>query len=155
MRKWFLNLPGEDLGYFSEGTDHFDGYVEAVGRAQDYAALNRRMTMMTNLIRAMRGVIVKPFDAGREAINCHAPATDTPSPASIRTVAPAGRIAVTAGVSDRSRRARRPRTRSGVRCRSRMRVAWQTADDDNTRAAAPGRWCDVKQLAVEPIAPSV
>ena len=70
MRKWFLNLPDEDLAYFPEGTDHFDDYVEAVGWAQDYAALNRRM-MMTNVIRAMRGVIAKPFDAELEAVNCH------------------------------------------------------------------------------------
>jgi tRNA-splicing ligase RtcB len=70
MRKWFINLPDENLAYFPEGTDHFDDYVEAVGWAQDFAALNRRM-MMVNTIRALRGVIAKPFDAELEAINCH------------------------------------------------------------------------------------
>jgi tRNA-splicing ligase RtcB (3'-phosphate/5'-hydroxy nucleic acid ligase) len=70
MRKWFLNLPDENLAYFPEGTDHFDDYVEAVGWAQDYAALNRRM-MMTNVIRALRTQIAKPFDAEMEAVNCH------------------------------------------------------------------------------------
>src|SRR5689334_3825613 len=70
MRKWFINLPDDDLAYFPEGTDHFDDYVEAVGWAQDYAALNRRM-MMTNVIRAIRTVIAKPFDAELEAVNCH------------------------------------------------------------------------------------
>ncbi len=70
MRKWFINLPDEDLAYFPEGTDHFDDYVEAVGWAQDFAALNRR-TMMTNVIRALRGQIAKPFDAEMEAVNCH------------------------------------------------------------------------------------
>ena len=70
MRKWFINLPDQDLAYFAEGTDHFDDYVEAVGWAQDYAALNRRM-MMTNVIRALRGVIAKPFDAELEAVDCH------------------------------------------------------------------------------------
>ncbi len=70
MRKWFVNLPDEDLAYFAEGTEHFDDYVEAVGWAQDFAALNRR-TMMTNAIRAIRSVIAKPFDAELEAINCH------------------------------------------------------------------------------------
>ncbi len=70
MRKWFVNLPDEDLAYFPEGTEHFDDYVEAVGWAQDYAALNRRM-MMTNVIAAMRRVITKPFEAELEAINCH------------------------------------------------------------------------------------
>ena len=70
MRKWFINLPDENLAYFSEGTEHFDDYVEAVGWAQDFAALNRRM-MMTNVIRALRSVISKPFEAELEAINCH------------------------------------------------------------------------------------
>jgi tRNA-splicing ligase RtcB len=69
-RRWHLNLPDENLAYFPEGTDHFDDYVEAVGWAQDYAALNRRM-MMTNTIRAIRSVIAKPFEAELEAINCH------------------------------------------------------------------------------------
>ncbi len=70
MRKWHINLPDQDLAYFPEGTDHFDDYVEAVGWAQDYAALNRRM-MMTNVIRALRSQIAKPFDAELEAVNCH------------------------------------------------------------------------------------
>jgi tRNA-splicing ligase RtcB len=70
MRKWFINLPDQDLAYFTEGTEHFDDYVEAVGWAQDFAALNRRM-MMTNTIRAIRSVIIKPFEAELEAINCH------------------------------------------------------------------------------------
>jgi tRNA-splicing ligase RtcB len=70
MRKWHLNLPDENLAYFPEGADHFDDYVEAVGWAQDFAALNRRM-MMTNVIRALRSRIAKPFDAELEAVNCH------------------------------------------------------------------------------------
>jgi tRNA-splicing ligase RtcB len=70
MRKWFINLPDEDLAYFPEGTDHFDDYVEAVEWAQDYAALNRRM-MMTNVIRVLRSQIAKAFDAELEAVNCH------------------------------------------------------------------------------------
>jgi len=70
MRKWHINLPNEDLAYFPEGTDHFDDYVEAVGWAQDFAALNRRI-MMTNIIGALRGEIAKPFDAELEAVNCH------------------------------------------------------------------------------------
>lgn len=70
MRKWFINLPDQDLAYFPEGTDHFDDYVEAVEWAQEFAALNRRM-MMTNVIRALKAEITKPFDAELEAINCH------------------------------------------------------------------------------------
>ncbi len=70
MRKWFINLPDEDLAYFPEGTAHFDDYVEAVGWAQDFAALNRRM-MMANVIGALRSQIAKPFEAELEAVNCH------------------------------------------------------------------------------------
>jgi tRNA-splicing ligase RtcB (3'-phosphate/5'-hydroxy nucleic acid ligase) len=70
MRKWFINLPDENLAYFPEGTDHFDDYVEAVNWAQDFASLNRRM-MMANVIAALRHEITKPFDAELEAINCH------------------------------------------------------------------------------------
>lgn len=70
MRRWFINLPDEDLAYFPEGTKHFDDYVEAVGWAQDYAALNRRM-MMANTVAALRASIAKPFTADVEAINCH------------------------------------------------------------------------------------
>jgi len=69
-RRFHTNLPDENLAYFPEGSEHFDDYVEAVGWAQDFAALNRRM-MMTNTIRALRTVIAKPFDAELEAINCH------------------------------------------------------------------------------------
>ena len=70
MRKWHINLPDENLAYFSEGTDHFDDYVEAVGWAQDFAALNRR-TMMANVIAALRSQVAKPFEAELEAVNCH------------------------------------------------------------------------------------
>ena len=70
MRKWHINLPDEDLAYFPEGTDHFDDYVEAVGWAQDFAALNRRV-MMANVNAALRLQFAKPFDAEMEAVNCH------------------------------------------------------------------------------------
>src|SRR5882672_9351043 len=30
MEKFFIHLPDKDLAYFSEGTEHFDDYVEAV-----------------------------------------------------------------------------------------------------------------------------
>jgi tRNA-splicing ligase RtcB len=70
MRKWHINLPDQDLAYFPEGTDHFDDYVEAVGWAQDFAALNRRM-MMSHVIGALRRRIAKPFEAELEAVNCH------------------------------------------------------------------------------------
>jgi tRNA-splicing ligase RtcB len=70
MRKWFINLPDEDLAYLPEGTDHFADYVEAVGWAQDFAMRNRQ-AMMKNVIAALRREISKLFDVAMEAINCH------------------------------------------------------------------------------------
>lgn len=70
MRRWFINLPDEDLAYFPEGTEHFDDYVLAVEWAQDYAAVNRQL-MMEAVLGALRAEIAKPFETDIEAINCH------------------------------------------------------------------------------------
>ena len=70
MRKWFINLPDENLAYFPEGTDHFHDYVEAVDWAQSFAAANRTV-MMANVIAAMRAELPMPFEAEAEAVNCH------------------------------------------------------------------------------------
>ena len=70
MRRWFINLPDQDLAYFPEGTEHFDDYVHAVEWAQNFAMANRQI-MMTNVIAAARTAIAKAFDAGVQAVNCH------------------------------------------------------------------------------------
>ncbi|WLI89656.1 RtcB family protein [Massilia sp. R2A-15] len=70
MRTHFVNLPDQDLAYLSEGTRHYDDYVEAVGWAQKFARMNREV-MMQNLIAAVRTVITKPFETHVEAVNCH------------------------------------------------------------------------------------
>src|SRR5262245_62352058 len=70
MRRWYINLPDQDLAYFPEGTEHFDDYVEAVEWAQTYAMLNRQV-MMDHAIAAFRTVIPKPFEVSLEAVNCH------------------------------------------------------------------------------------
>jgi tRNA-splicing ligase RtcB (3'-phosphate/5'-hydroxy nucleic acid ligase) len=70
MRKHFINLPDQDLAYFPEGTEHFTGYVQAVGWAQHFARLNRE-AMMHAVIEAVRGQISKPFESHVEAVNCH------------------------------------------------------------------------------------
>ncbi len=70
MRKHHINLPDQDLAYLSEGTQHFDDYIEAVGWAQKFARINRDV-MMQNLIAALRTVIAKPFETHVEAVNCH------------------------------------------------------------------------------------
>ncbi|MBW3563852.1 MAG: RtcB family protein [Acidobacteria bacterium] len=65
------NLPDRDLAYLSEGSEHFDDYVEAVHWAQDFAATNRRL-MMAATIEAIRGTgELPPFEIDLEAVNCH------------------------------------------------------------------------------------
>lgn len=70
MRQHLANLPDRDLAYFTEGSRHFDDYVEAVGWAQDYARRNRAL-MMEAVVAAARREIPKPFRADLEAVNCH------------------------------------------------------------------------------------
>lgn len=64
-------LPDKDLAYFTEGTQHFDDYVEAVGWAQDYAMTNRREMMRLVLDALQRSKALPAFTTTREAINCH------------------------------------------------------------------------------------
>jgi tRNA-splicing ligase RtcB len=70
MRTHFVNLPDQDLAYLSEGTRHYDDYVQAVSWAQKFARMNREV-MMQNLIAAVRTVITRPFETHVEAVNCH------------------------------------------------------------------------------------
>ncbi|MEQ1773821.1 MAG: RtcB family protein [Burkholderiales bacterium] len=69
MQRHQVNLPDRDLAYFSEGSDLFADYVEAVEWAQDYALANRR-EMMRLIVEALRDHL-PPFKADNEAINCH------------------------------------------------------------------------------------
>ncbi len=70
MRRWFINLPHQDLAYFPEGTEHFHDYVKAVEWAQRYASINREV-MMANVILAAKNTLPVPFEANVEAVNCH------------------------------------------------------------------------------------
>ena len=69
MRRHMTNLPDADLAYLSEGTQHFDDYIEALNWAQDYAWENRQ-AMMDTVLRVMRGHLPK-FKIGNLAVNCH------------------------------------------------------------------------------------
>jgi tRNA-splicing ligase RtcB (3'-phosphate/5'-hydroxy nucleic acid ligase) len=62
-------LPDRDLAYLTEGTVHFDDYVEAVGWAQDYAAANRAL-MLETVLDALRRHC-PPFEVSRQAVQCH------------------------------------------------------------------------------------
>jgi tRNA-splicing ligase RtcB len=69
MRRWFVNLPDQDLAYLPEGTEHFAAYVRAVGWAQLYARLNREL-MVEAILDVLRGSF--PHLATDEmAVNCH------------------------------------------------------------------------------------
>jgi tRNA-splicing ligase RtcB len=71
MRRWYLNLPDQDLAYLPEGSAHFDDYRHAVGIAQRFAARNREL-MMVAVARALADrPELPPFDAQVEAVNCH------------------------------------------------------------------------------------
>ncbi len=69
MRHHIANLPDENLAYLSEGTEHFDDYVEALNWAQDYAWENRQ-AMMDAVLRVLRQHL-KRFQIGEMAVNCH------------------------------------------------------------------------------------
>lgn len=64
-----VQLPDRDLAYFSEGTNSFDEYVNAVGWAQDFAAENRAQ-MLELVLDALRDRL-PPFELGENAVNCH------------------------------------------------------------------------------------
>ena len=68
-KRWFVNLPNEDLSYFPEGTERFRDYLQAVSWAQEFALANRRI-MMVNVMVAL-GSIVPDLQVTEEAVNCH------------------------------------------------------------------------------------
>lgn len=71
MRKWFINLPDENLAYFPQGTQYFDDYVKAVSWAQNFARQNRIM-MMINILEKIKGLdVLPPFELTDLCIDCH------------------------------------------------------------------------------------
>ena len=69
MMRQQVNLPDRDLAYLTEGSEHFDDYVEAVDWAQEYARRNRE-EMMTLVLAACRRHF-PAFTITNEAVNCH------------------------------------------------------------------------------------
>jgi tRNA-splicing ligase RtcB len=69
MRRHVKDLPDADLAYLREGTDHFDDYVDAVGWAQRFAAINREV-MMEAVVAAARSLL-PPFELADVAVDCH------------------------------------------------------------------------------------
>lgn len=69
MKRWFINLPDEDLSYLVEGSTLYNDYVEAVNFAQEFAMLNRSL-MMENTINALR-LFFPHLETDEMAVNCH------------------------------------------------------------------------------------
>ena len=71
MRRWFVNLPDEDLAYLPEGSEHFGAYVRAVGWAQSFASASRELMLDATLRALATCGELRPFEARLEAVNCH------------------------------------------------------------------------------------
>lgn len=69
MERLMINLPDRDLAYFTEGTEYFDDYVEAVHWAQEYAYQNRQ-SMLDLILAGMRRLLPE-FTVINEVVNCH------------------------------------------------------------------------------------
>jgi tRNA-splicing ligase RtcB len=70
MRRWFINLPDQDLAYIPDGSPMFKEYWDAVAWAQGYARLNREL-MMGAAMKALHTAVPKAFSCDCEAVNCH------------------------------------------------------------------------------------
>jgi tRNA-splicing ligase RtcB len=70
MRRWFINLPDEDLAYIPEGSELFGDYWRALSWAQRFAATNREL-MMEAAMSALASAIARPFACDCSAVNCH------------------------------------------------------------------------------------
>ncbi|WKL58101.1 RtcB family protein [Asticcacaulis sp. ZE23SCel15] len=70
MKRWFVNLPDEDLAYLPEGSELFGDYMGAVSWAQRFARMNREL-MMTAALEALSVSVPKAFTCDCEAVNCH------------------------------------------------------------------------------------
>jgi tRNA-splicing ligase RtcB len=70
MKKWFINVPDQNLAYLVQGTDHFDDYCEALRFAQQFAQVNRDI-MMDRTLKAMQAELGITFNSNVEAVSCH------------------------------------------------------------------------------------
>jgi len=69
IRRWFVNLPDQDLAYLPEGTAHFAAYVRAVGWAQRYARVNREL-MMAAVLEVLHCTF-PDLATDEMGVNCH------------------------------------------------------------------------------------
>ena len=70
MRRWFINLPDQDLAYISQGSELFKDYFESIDWAQNFARMNRNL-MMKAALSALASEVHESFECDLEAVNCH------------------------------------------------------------------------------------
>ncbi len=71
MERHIHQLPDKNLAYFSEGSEHFDDYIEAVSWAQEFARNNRELMMDRVLDELRRHPGLPSFQMDKQAVNCH------------------------------------------------------------------------------------
>jgi tRNA-splicing ligase RtcB len=71
MKKWFINVPDQDLAYLVQGTDHFNDYCEAVRFAQNYASMNREIMMHRGLAALKQSLPGIEFKTDLQVVSCH------------------------------------------------------------------------------------
>ena len=64
------HLPDRDLAWLDQGSPEFDEYVEGLGWAQNYAAINREI-MLALVIAAVSKAMKRELEGVEEAVNCH------------------------------------------------------------------------------------
>lgn len=69
MKRWFVNLPDQDLAYIPEGAEHFEDYRAGLRFAQAFAMKNREV-MMEAALEALQ-LHTRPFKLTEHAVNCH------------------------------------------------------------------------------------
>lgn len=70
MRRWFINLPDQDLAYIPQGSELFGDYMKALSWAQKFARANREV-MMAAATEALSATLGRPIEHDCEAVNCH------------------------------------------------------------------------------------
>jgi len=70
MRRWFINLPDEDLAYIPDGSELFGDYWNALKWAQDFAAANREI-MLDAAVRAISKAMGREVVVASTVVNCH------------------------------------------------------------------------------------
>lgn len=70
MRRWFINLPDQDLAYIPEGSEFFGDYWNAVKWSQDFAFMNR-VLMREAARNAMEESLGRTVGLNSEIFDCH------------------------------------------------------------------------------------